>query len=131
MIFAVSTKQTFDYVPESDRKSDTPTTFKLRTLTARELVAIEDRVTRLSQTENSDEVSISVFSGTQSLLALRYGLRGWENFSLPDGSEVKFKADRNGTPKDVTIDFIPSEIRQELSTAILDRSRLAEEETKN
>jgi len=131
MIFAVSANQTFEYVPEADAKSDNPTTFTLRTLKARELVAIEDKVTRLSQSEDSDEVTISVFSGTQSYLALKAGLRGWSNFLLEDGNEAPFKADRSGTPKDATIDYIPTELRQELANEILKRSNMTEDERKN
>ena len=131
MIFAVCPDTTFEYVPESDRDSENPTAFSLRTLTIRELTKIEDKVTRVSQNENTEEVTISVFTGTQSLESLRAGLRGWKNFCDAKGNEIEFVADKKGIPKDETLSLIPADIRQELSSEILSRSRVTESERKN
>lgn len=131
MIFAVSPNQTFEYILEEDRKSDEPTVFTLRTLTARELCKIEDKVTRLSQNpDNKDEVTISLYSGTQSLEAILAGLRGWKNFKNVNGEDVPFKADKKGVPKEETLDLLPSDARSELSGVILARSRVTEEDGK-
>lgn len=130
MLFAVSANQTFEYVIEREKDVENPTVFVLRSLTAGELAAIEDKVTQLHQTDG-EEMTVSIFTGRQSIMALRAGLRGWRNFCFENGSEVPFKSDKKGVPVEETLDCIPVEVRQELANEILSKTRVKEDEAKN
>jgi hypothetical protein len=131
MLFAVSANQVFEYVCERERDVENPTVFVLRSLTARELGGIEDKVTQLNQGKDGENVTVSIFTGTQSLMALRAGLRGWKNFMVDADTPAQFQTNKAGVPTDETLDLIPAEVRQELANEILAKTRIKEDDAKN
>ena len=128
MPIALDPKATFDFVLEDDRKlpEDEQTVFTLRGLTVAEEAKVADSM--ISSIPGAEELSFR--SGTHQLTVLRFGLRGWKNFTDSDGKEVEMELSR-GNPRQVTDDSLDRLIprhRQELVGAIMDRGSISESE---
>lgn len=100
------------YTPEQGEDEE-KTRFKLRPLETPEMESI------MCMTEHGT----AEYHPKNNEKILRLGLVGWENFSLPDASELKFTY--------INFKSIPLGLRSELVAEILTRSRLTEDEAKN
>lgn len=115
-ITAITNLAPFDYVPESDRDSESPTTFKLTPLNGMQYMEVISEIT-------TDTNGDSRLSGTGMNRAIKYGLTGWENFPDENGKAVKFNP--------IAIRKIPPVILAELAREIVSKSELGVSEQKN
>ena len=142
MLHAIQPGSTFEYVPKEcqDLEDDDPerVVFEIKHLTVSELAEVEDSIGAYDREDDTMKMKV----GSQTLVALRRGLRGWRNFSFSDGTEAPFKTNliskRRGKerttepePTDETLGMIPSPIRTELMNAITEGNRVSEEEKGN
>jgi hypothetical protein len=89
MTIARTTKETFDYLLEADRKlpPGEQTVFQLRRLSNATMLALENLTTFDSA------ASINVRTGDAKIVTLHSGLAGWKNLRDAERNEVTFKAD--------------------------------------
>ena len=107
-----------DYVPNSDRDADVKTVFKLRPLNGMQHM----EVLREYVVDPDDKMKGSI-SARGLILALKYGLAGWENFHDIAGAPIAFIPDHIGR--------IPPFTLHEIAIEILNRSDLGETDRKN
>ena len=131
-MFAVDPDKIHRYVPKEARKLpvEEQPVFLIKILKAKDAAVIEDK-SIIADLAKDDEVSnMRFFSGTTIIRTLKEGLKGWENFKLPDGTEAPWR-ENNGNPKPENFDFIPNKLRKELAEAISIGSFLDEDTEKN
>ena len=114
-ITAISNLAPFDYVPELDRDSESPTTFKLKPLNGMQYMEVIS--------ELKSDGGETRLSGKGMHLAINHGLVGWDNFSDDNGKAVKFNP--------ANINKIPPIVLAELAGEIVSKSELGVTETKN
>lgn len=124
----VDPKTPFDYILKSERKlpDDEQSVFLLKRLSAREEANIQDRLT--SRVQKGKDVETTINSGTYILQTLKAGLVGWSKVYNDEGI-VLFDADSK--KKEAMIDYLPSEVRDELFSAIRQQVEVTEEEEGN
>ncbi len=127
MPIAVDPSKTWEYVLLADQElpPEQQTVFELKTLSARELAAIQDGATK-----GNVDGTLEFKSGTQTLRILDLGVSGWRNFRDAQGAEVAFR-ENNGKPRPENWDCLRPEWRRELANAVTEQNRLTEEERKN
>lgn len=128
MPIALDPKSTFPYVLKDDRElpKEQQTVFQLRGLTVSEEATVTDSMILA----HGGVEELSVRAGTHQLTVLRYGLKGWSNFKNADGADVAFEVEK-GHPRCVTdacLDRLLPKYRAELSSAILERGVITEDE---
>jgi len=123
-MIAISPKEVREYILENERGSESPTIFKLRPLSLRETIEIEDLI------GNSLEAS-GYPVGTFNYRVIRYGLCGWSNLKDQEGQEVPFITDPNGRVSDKSLERLPTAVRTELANAIWTMSNIDSREAKN
>jgi len=123
-MIAISPKEVREYILESERDSKSPTVFKLRSLSIREAVEIEDII---GKSLNASGYPV----GTFNYKVLKYGLVGWENLKDEKGKDVPFILDATGKVSDDSLGVLPTEVRTELANAVWQGSNVSEEEAKN
>ncbi len=119
---------TWTYILEDERDLDEAeqTRWLLRPLTFHEDTVLVNRI------------SNNLGAGDTAKLALEAGLEGWENLTGEDGEPVEVQTKtRKPLGKNVRtvttalLDLIPSKVRHELATAIIEHGRLKEDDEKN
>lgn len=138
MALARSTRETFPYVLEADRRlpKEQQTLFRLRRLSNAQMLAIDNLVTVDAQTG-----AVAMRAGDQKVAALRAGLAGWENFNDEGGAPVPFRTDTgtrvvHGVTVEnpvamETLDQLRTEDARELAAAILAGNQLTTDDAKN
>ena len=127
-MFAIDPTEIFEYIPKQDENApeEFQTKFELKVLSERELRQIEKG---MKFNVKTNEVNIT--DREVEYRALKLGLRGWSNFKLRNGDSVEFAADGKGQPTDQSIDWIPPNVRTELTNVITTGSQFKEEDAKN
>jgi len=105
-----------DYVIESDRGSENPTTFKLKPMDGQQYMGVMAEA-------NMDQDGMMSFSERTMKNTLKYGLVGWDNFPDEDGKDVKFSR--------LAFGRIPVAELTELFSQIIKMSSVSEDEGKN
>lgn len=112
MIHAIPQLLTIDYIPKDDRDSEQPTKFKLQPLSGTQFMEV------LCEIDAEGH-----YTAKGLLLALKYGLCGWDNFCESNGGAIPFAP--------VNFGKIPPMIVHEVALEIINRSSLGEKERKN
>jgi hypothetical protein len=142
-------KREWEYISEEDKGAplDEVTVFQLNRLTLDQLAEVQNGLVQLVGSLAGDaEPRTLVFSGTQEVQILVYGVRGWRNFKDEDGNDIPFPtkgASRAERRRDdggeaeyeerlkAALALIPNEVRGELAREIMGRTRLSKEERGN
>jgi hypothetical protein len=119
-MIALSAREEWDYVLESERGTENPTVFRLRPLTLVKRIEVEDMIGIRGCPYGSINAKV-----------LRAGLAGWSSMSDRSGAEVRFVADRTGRITDELLERLPSLVCTELANEILTHSSLSEGDRKN
>lgn len=128
-----------DYVSKYDKGKD-KTIFKLGVLDARIRAELEDETTSFdfSSDNPDDRARTTLGLNRRAIEAVRFGLKGMENFQDKDGKPVKFDTvslAKHGKNYQVVapsiLDILPFSIITELSGEILKENKLTEKERKN
>lgn len=132
MIQAIDPKATIRYVPKCDRELPPAekTIFLLHPLTARDAARMQDGIAEYVTEKKTNDQTMRILSGSQTLRALELGLAGWENFKTADGLDVEWR-ENNGKPRPEMFDCIPADIRRELAEVIIEGRDLTESAAKN
>ena len=119
-MIALSSKQTWDYVLEADRKypKEKQTRFKLRSLTGAERATFKDVV-----------VNQGFYSGL--VTAALFGLLGWENLRDASGNKVDFITDKDTKTGTIENFDVLDDAVYEIGRAIVSRSQMEEADQKN
>lgn len=136
MVIAISVTERHEFILKDERGTDNPTKFSIRFLTASERTLLDDlglKVNRFSD-------DIQVCSGSLKMTAIKAGLEGWENFPDDEGKQVEFERDkkeriilgRGRYPiSDKALDRLPHSALTEVAEAIIEGTKLTEDEAKN
>lgn len=141
MLRGIDINATRKYVSRLDPDKENPTVFHIGALDPVLRAEIDDESSsyEMSSTNPNDKARVKLNWNKRQITAIKFGLKGMDNFLDPQTDkpvEVKFETIqyagkmRNVLP-DRIIAMFPSELRQELSEAILSESKLSEEERKN
>ncbi|MFH0907798.1 MAG: hypothetical protein V1929_03420 [bacterium] len=138
MAIAYDPDNFFDYVLERERKlpPDEQTIWHLKTLSAREMAAVENswqhKVSADEETPKGKNVSMNMNRGTMIVELLRRGLCGWDNLLDRKGKPVAFiPGEKGGFCNAKNIDRVDPTDRHELAGAIEAGGKLDETDVKN
>ncbi|GAG00301.1 unnamed protein product [marine sediment metagenome] len=128
-IFGIKSDQVHDFILKEQEK-DPPknqTKWKVKFLNVGQSAKVSDMI--YSATGFGKKREELLKAGTQSLMILRLGLSGWENFTYEDGKEVSWEPPTGNTNNwntimDRNLDKIPPEYRDEISDHIRGGSSL-------
>jgi hypothetical protein len=131
MVIARSTRENIRYVLESERElaADKQSVFLIATLPNKMMLAILQLISRAEPQKWIE-------------LALRAGLRGWDNFPDEDGKPTPFAREEGKTRavhgvevknpvKDEALELLPPSILLELANAILSANQIQDDDAKN
>jgi hypothetical protein len=141
MITGININETKPYVSKLDPDKNNPTTFQIGVLDPFIRSYIDDQSTNfeLSSKNPDDLARANVGLSRRNVLAVKFGLRGFENFADPQTKKpVSFdtvsvpvnKANYNAVT-DVIIKMFSKALIDELAKVILDENELSAAETKN
>jgi hypothetical protein len=134
-LFGVKTDEVIRYVAKSQRgdSDKDQVIWKLKFLTVKEFADIQDELFESKGFGKKRQEKFLL--GKQTMLALRIGLQGWDNFKFADGTEVVWDDPSKGRDLDdkyriveKNLNKIPPEIRTELADYIRGESTLGEPE---
>ena len=141
MLTGIDVTATRKYVSKLDPDKENPTVFHLGYLDPALRAELDDESSsfKLSSTNPKDPADIKINYNKRQLMAIKYGLKGLENFLDPQNKKpVDFKCETircagkmRDTVPDRIIAMFTSELRTELAEEILNESKLSEEERKN
>lgn len=136
MATAVDPSAVYTYVLKEDRElpREEQTKFKLRSLSAGEQAKVKDSTAGWENETGRMQMN----SGTVELMALRFGLVGWEGFRDASGNEVEFDGTKrkvNGVsimqPSDAALSRLAPRHRMELAEQITNHGSLTPDEVGN
>lgn len=141
MLTGIDINSTRKYVSKLDPDTNNPTVFHIGVLDPVLRAEIDDESSsyEMSSTNPNDKAKVKLNWNKRQIMAVKFGLKGMDNFLDPQTNkpiEVKFETIhyagkmRESLP-DRIIAMFPSELRQELSEAVLNESRLTDDERKN
>jgi hypothetical protein len=128
MVIARDPSRLIDYVLKEDRglPKEKQTVWKLRHLLNRERAPIEDSIAKMSK-----DGSYSFKAGSYPVDICKMGLRGWDNFQLPDGTLAQPEFTNSGMLKEKCLDLLKPAWIAELADVITEKNLVSEEEEKN
>lgn len=141
--FSVSIDPAFEKAVEGKRgklkDGASPTVFTLGTLTARVQVFLRDQATKFRPDPDNEDKVVAEFSPNAAAYeTVRFGLRGWSNFTDEDGNELKFStvekqlAGRTyNVVSEESMDLLHADVIREISEELTKVNTLSEEEAKN
>ncbi|MEQ9716278.1 MAG: hypothetical protein ABGF52_12200 [Candidatus Asgardarchaeum sp.] len=141
MLTGINIHEMRDYVSKLDPDKENPTIFKIGCLDPIIKAEINDDATsfEVSSSNSSDMAKTSLNFNKRNIMAVKFGLKGLENFMDPQTKKpVKF--DTISVPKggknynvvsDNIIALLGSKLIKELAEVILSENQLSEEERKN
>ena len=140
MIIALDINEVRPYTLESDT-TEPKTVFQVGVLDGVLLSAIEDSQTQFGVSNTGDKGSpdISVNLHGKNVEAVKFGLKGWENFKDKNGNDVLFTTQnytvprvgvRAGVSRD-SLSRLNKDVIAELATEILKASSFDKEQEKN
>lgn len=132
MPIAINPEATTEYVLECDRDKprEEQTRFKVRWLTYKEQVKIEDNIVSSRIGRKGEDSEMRIASGSAERDILKAGLVGWENFKDEHGQEVEFKR-RGDQVTDECLDRLHTDWRKEIANFITDQGKISKDEEKN
>jgi len=104
----------FDYTPLDQLGEDNPFTLKLKTLTPRALIILQDSIIA-----RDSKGSTIVQSGAYSVGVCLQGIVGWSGIEDTDSKEVKIKLEGAGTISPKSLDSIPHTYYEEIASIII------------
>jgi hypothetical protein len=134
-LHGVKAGEVMDYVPKScrDEELEDQPIFKLRFLEVAEYAEIQDELFKSSGFGKKRQEKFML--GQQTMLALRIGLTGWENFKYANGEPVEWDDPKQGRDKedrarimDKNLNKIPPAERAEMADYVRGESSLGEDE---
>jgi len=134
-IYGVKADEVIRYVPKSCRneKPEDQPVFKLKFLEVAEFARIQDELFKSSGFGKKRTEKFML--GQQTMLALRQGLIGWENFKYEDGTPVEWEDPNQGRDPedrarimDTNLNKIPPAERAEMADYVRGESTLGEDE---
>lgn len=130
-IIGINPNATKPFVLDSDRDSDAPTEWHIRPLNAQAAANAMDRLAS----------SGGALAGSLIRELLIYGLRDVTGLVDEDGADIEFQSASKPAQalgvkvtnpvREVFLDRIPNQVRQEIAMAIFDASRLTDDDAKN
>lgn len=141
MLTGIDINATRKLVSKLDPDTNNPTVFHIGVLDPVLRAEIDDESSsyEMSSANPNDKAKVKLNWNKRQITAIKFGLKGMDNFLDPQTNkpvEVKFETIqyagkmRQALP-DRIIAMFPSELRQELSEAILNESKLTDDERKN
>lgn len=141
MLTGIDINATRKLVSKLDPDTNNPTVFHIGVLDPVLRAEIDDESSsyEMSSANPNDKAKVKLNWNKRQITAIKFGLKGMDNFLDPQTNkpvEVKFETIqyagkmRQALP-DRIIAMFPSELRQELSEAILNESKLMDDERKN
>ena len=141
MLTGIDINATKEYVSKLDPDKNNPTIFHIGVLDPALRAEVDDESSsyEMSSSNPKDKAKVRFNWNRRQLLAIKFGLRGLDKFQDPQTKklvELRFETIhyagkmRNAVPDNI-IAMFSSDLRQELSEAILSEARLTEEERKN
>lgn len=141
MLTGIDINSTRKYVSKLDPDTNNPTVFHIGVLDPVLRAEIDDESSsyEMSSINPNDKAKVKLNWNKRQIMAVKFGIKGMDNFLDPQTNkpiEVKFETIhyagkmRESLP-DRIIAMFPSELRQELSEAVLNESRLTDDERKN
>lgn len=112
-MLAITPRDKWDYIAESDRESETPTVFHLRDLKQRERMALFDEGKGF---------------GSKAFEIVRTALVGVDGLVDAKGKKVQFKKDSNGRVSEEFLERIPWQIILEIAGAVVRGGELGDDE---
>jgi len=123
-MIALSPRETWEYVLQEERGTETPTRFVLRPLTLRERNEAEDIL--------GASMAVKGYAyGSFNTKVLRAGLAGWHDLKDGNGAEVRYGVDRDGKVREDLLERLPSAVCMELANEIMTRSTVSSADRKN
>ncbi len=120
---------------DPDKGTDKATVFMIGALTPRLSAKIRDKSTTFGTDGKTQEATVNVSVNSANIEFVRYGLRGWNNLQLEDGSLAEFTTEKDSDGVTVVsekcIEMLSDAIIQELSREINDFNSLSEAQAKN
>jgi hypothetical protein len=124
-----------EYVPKCDRElpPEQRTTFHLSQFDLFDDLAVASEVAASSGadvTEGVEQVVNAVRRvnpATYMRAVLEHGLKGWDNFQMPDGSPAVFKSNPDGTASLESLNLLGS-LASEIFAEILEANRVSREQ---
>jgi hypothetical protein len=140
MIKGISLSETEQFICKDD-DPNSPTKWKLGVIDSLIMAEIQDLIT-LFEPDGSGRpdapAKTKLCLNVVRAEAVRYGLKGWENFCDEVGSQIIFRTEKRnigGKAVDAVADelmrIIPFTIVSQLGDRILQKNRFSEEEAKN
>lgn len=141
-IIGISLEATRKYESKYDSARGKPeaTRFEIGTLDSRVYGRLKDMATSLTVDPSSanEEVVTNINANDVAFHTVLHGLRGWENFSGPDGKPIKFKTTKRTVGANSytiadpeLVKLIPEVVISELADEIRKANELSETEAKN
>jgi hypothetical protein len=138
MVIAFDSTSVHDYSLKSDT-DEVKTVFKIGTLDTPLRLYISDKVAKYSYGKEGDKAEVEYNVNQMNLEAVRFGLRGWENFKDKAGQDVIFSTVSTAVPKlgnrEGLSDFVLKKFHPdwitELGEEILRRNSISKEAEKN
>jgi hypothetical protein len=140
MIKGISLGETETFISKYDTDGN-PTKWKIGIIDSASMAEIQDMITIFEYDRQGDAnapAKNKLCVNQVNLEAVRYGLKGFENFYDNKNSHVEFKTEKRilaGKSIDVVsneiIRMIPFEILMEIGRVILEKNKVTAEEVKN
>lgn len=141
MITGININETKPYVSKLDPDKTNPTTFHIGVLDPFLRAYIDDQATafEVSSKNPNDAVNTNVALNKRNILAVKFGLRGLDNFMDPQTKKIvsfdtiSTSVNRSNYPAvtDQIIRMFGKELIDELAEVILNSNKLTGEEAKN
>lgn len=138
-ILGISTFENQEYISEKDpakTKEEGATVFILGSLDVDIKAKLTDR--SFSMEVGSGDQKINSQNNTVALDAVRFGLRGWENFKDKDGKAIPFKSEETliggrmySVVSQKTLNSLPIDLIVELGNKIMRVNTVSEQVEKN
>lgn len=127
---------TGDGTSKQATKSEGATVWQIGVLDSDIRAVITDKAMVLEQHVDGNRILSQ--AGTRNLMAVRFGLRGWENFKHEDGSDIAYETEERMISgkiytalTDKCLESIPGYLVTELGQEIIARNMLDAETRKN
>lgn len=141
MITGVNSYETKPYISKYDQDKSNPTTFQIGVIDSFIKAHIEDQTAQFKFSAGGPNAPVDtlVFANKRNILAVKFGLRGLDNFMDPQTNKaIKFDTisvavggKNYPAVTDEILRLFTKELIEELAEIILNANRISEGETKN
>jgi len=141
MLTGIDINSTRKFISKFDPDQNNPTVFHIGILdpVLRAEVDDESSTYELSSRNPNDKAKVRLNWNKRQITAIKFGLKGLENFLDPQTNKpvdlsfdtIQYAGKMRQAVPDRIIAMFSNELRQELAEAVLNESKLSEEERKN